>query len=92
MNDWIVTLIVLAILAMLTVIAVRKRWLTRPRRGTFTAMVVYHDWSNRDKQHGTEELIERNAGTREFENKSGEPKDPGASPPQPSGSNGPGSC
>jgi len=81
MNDWLITLVVLAILAVLVVIAARRRWVTHPRRGTFTGMVVYHDWSNRDKQRGTEVIIERNAGAREFEEESGEPKNSGDPPP-----------
>lgn len=74
MNDWVVTLVVLAILAYLIVIAVRRKWVTKPR-GSFTGMTVYHDWVNQDAQRGTEVIIERNAGKQEFEEESGAPDD-----------------
>jgi len=58
----------------LIVIAVRHKWVTKPR-GSFTGMTVYHDWVNQDAQRGTEVIIERNAGKQEFEEESGEPDD-----------------
>ena len=56
----------------MTIIAVRRGWVTRPP-GSFTGLTVYHDWVNQDAQQGIEIIIERNAGKKEEENDSGDP-------------------
>jgi len=68
----IVTLVVLALLAGLIIIAVRRGWVMRPP-GSFTGLAVYHDWSNQDVQKSTQMIIERNAGKKEEDDDSGEP-------------------
>jgi hypothetical protein len=72
MSDWTITIIILVAIAVLVFIAVKRGWV-KARRGAFTGMVVYHDWTNRDTQKGVEVIVERNAGKKENENESGEP-------------------
>lgn len=72
MTDLIVTLVVLALLAGLIIIAVRRGWLMRPP-GSFTGITIFHDWSNQEVQKSTEIIIERNAGKKEEDDDSGEP-------------------
>jgi hypothetical protein len=75
MSDWLVFLIVLATLAGVIVVAVRRGWITRPR-GHFAGMTVYHDWLKQDAQRGTEIIIQRNAGAQEADDASGDPPRP----------------
>ncbi len=73
MLEWLITLAVVLAAAALLGLAIYRGWLTLGRRGTFTGMTVFHDWSNQDTQKATKVIIERNAGKKEEENDSGEP-------------------
>ncbi len=72
MSDWAVAGVILAVVVLLAIYAYRRGWLTRPR-GSFTGLVVFHDWVNRDAQKGTKEVIHRLAGDKDEESDSGEP-------------------
>jgi len=72
MSDWIITVIILAAIAGLFILSVKRGWI-KGSRGSFTGMTVYHDWVNQDAQKGVEMIVKRNAGDQEEENDSGEP-------------------
>ncbi len=72
MDDRIVLVVILILLVILTIVGIKRRWITRPR-GRFTAMTVFHDWSSEPVQKGIEVIVERNAKKKEEEESSGEP-------------------
>jgi hypothetical protein len=73
MPEWLIALAVIAAALCLLLLALHRGWLTMGRRGSFTGMTVFHDWSNQETQKATRVIIERNAGKKEKEQQSGEP-------------------
>jgi|GEM_PF-4797137 len=73
MIDVFIALGVILAAVCLLALAITRGWLTIGRRGSFTGMAIYHDWSSQDKQKAIEVIIERNAGRKEKEDDSGEP-------------------
>lgn len=77
--QFIIFLIVFALVIVVFIIAVKKKWIGPPAGGIFTSQVIMHDWMTKDKQRAMEYVIENQEDQTRRKGDSGEGPEGGTS-------------